>query len=235
MAYKKAMLSRKVIRFMSRIDKGTIAEKIMEAMWDLAHVWSIRESRFVYFSPAVFRLHGYTQQEALKLHWTDLIAPESLEAHIRYMGARYIRAATQGGKGLEGPSPSECCEYQGLCKDGSRIWLEQNVNFLLGDDGKPALSIGISRDISARRDMENQLKAAYDQMEEMVRHSSSQLKELNTTVNVLLEQRESFKKSYRKDLSSYIASLINPYLEKLKAGRLSPDQIGLIERIEFSL
>ena len=136
---------------------------------------------------------------------------------------------------LKNPNPGECYEYQALHKNGSRIWLEQNINFLLGDDGKPSLSIGISRDISSRKEMEQCLKAAYDQMQEMVRDTSTQLKELNTTVNVLLEQRETFKKSYRKDLSSHIASLIKPCLDKLRAGRLSPEQIALVERIEYSL
>ena len=197
-------------------------------------MWSVRENRFVYFSPTVERIHGYTQEEVLKLHWTDLIAPESLEGHVKYVGARYIQAA-QGSERLKNPNPGECYEYQGLHKNGSRIWLEQNINFLLGDDGKPSLSIGISRDISSRKEMEQCLKAAYDQMQEMVRDTSTQLKELNTTVNVLLEQRETFKKSYRKDLSSHIASLIKPCLDKLRAGRLSPEQIALVERIEYSL
>lgn len=219
---------------MDRIDKRAIFQIIMNTMWDLAHVWSIRENRFFYFSPMVENIHGYTQEEAVKLHWTDFIAPESLEGQIRYVGARYIQAA-QGIDRFKYPSPAECYEYLGLRKDGSRIWLEQNINYLLGEDGKPSLSIGISRDISARKEMEEKLKGAYGQMEEMVRDTSAQLKELNTTVNVLLEQREAFKKSYRKDLSSHIEGLIKPYLGKLKTSRLSADQLALVERIEYSL
>ena len=219
---------------MSRIDREAIFQNIMETMWDLAYVWSIRENRFLYFSPMVEKLHGYTQEKAVTLHWTDFIAPESLEGHIRYVGARYIQAA-QGIDHLKESSPADCYEYLGLRKDGSRIWLEQNINYLLGEDGKPLLSIGISREIQARKEMEEKLKAAYEQMEEMVRDTAAQLKELNTTVNVLLEQRETFKKSYRKDLSAHIAGLINPYLDKLRATRLTPDQLALVERIEYSL
>ena len=219
---------------MKRIDKEAIFNIIMETMWDMAHVWDIQKNRFIYFSPTIERIHGYTQEEVLKLHWADLIAPESLQEHIRYTGARYIEAA-QGTHLLKDQSTKQFNEYLGLRKDGSRIWLEQNISYLCGEDGKPTLSIGISRDISARKEMEKQLKLAYDQMQEMVADQTTQLRELNTTVNVLLEQRETFKKSYRKDLTSFIAGLVKPYIDKLKNCGLNKDQLALVERIEFSL
>jgi PAS domain S-box-containing protein len=219
---------------MKQIDKEKIFNIIMENMWDLAHVWDIKENKFIYFSPAVERIHGYTQEEVLNLHWTDLIAPESLQEHIKYTGARYIQAA-QKIDALNDSSAPQFNEYIGLRKDGSRIWLEQNISYFCEEGGKPTHSIGISRDISARKEMEEQLKHAHDQMEEMVRDQTAQLKELNTTVNVLLDQRESFKKSYRKDLSSFIAGLVKPYIDKLKNSRLNKHQLALVERIEFSL
>jgi len=219
---------------MKNINKERIIEIIMENMWDMAHVWDIKENRFIYFSPTVERIHGYTQEEVLKLHWADLIAPESLQEHLQYTGARYIQAA-QKMKLLKDQSSAQFNEYLGLRKDGSRIWLEQNISYLLGEDGKPTHSIGISRDISARKEMEEHLKLAYDQMQEMVKDQTSQLRELNTTVNVLLEQRETFKKSYRKDLSSFIAGLVRPYIDRLKHSGLNNDQLALVERIEFTL
>jgi len=219
---------------MANIDKEAVFNIIMETMWDMAYVWDIRGNRFIYFSPAVKRYHGYTQEEVLKLHWSDLIAPESLQEHVRYSGARYIQTA----QGLDIPhekSNEHFSEYLGLRKDGTRIWLEMNISYLRGEDGRPTHSIGISRDISARKEMEEQLQVAYDQMKDLVSDQTAQLRELNSTVNVLLEQRESFKKSYRKDLSSFIAGLVKPYIDKLKNSGLNKDQLALVERIEFSL
>ena len=219
---------------MKGIDKEAIFNIIMETMWDMAYVWDIRGNKFIYFSPAVKRYHGYTQEEVLKLHWTDLIAPESLQEHIRYSGARYIQAA-QGIDISQDKSTTHFSEYLGQKKDGTRIWLEMNISYLRGKDGKPTHSIGISRDISARKEMEEQLQVTYDQTEEIVRTQATQLRELHTTVNVLLEQRETFKKSYRKDLTSFIAGLVKPYIDKLKNSGLNKDQLAIVERIEFSL
>lgn len=210
-----------------------VFQMIIENMEDIAHVWLIKESRFLYFSPSIERVHGYMPQEALKLHWNELIAPEFMADHLKYIGARYIQAAQNNV--LKKPLLPEYNEYQGLRKDGSRLWLEENIFYLCGENGKPTHSIGITRDISARKQAETQLKSEHAHMQDMVRMQASQLNELGTTVKVLLEQQESFKKSYRKDLGSFIAGMVMPFVEKLKQSGLNEHQLSIIERIEFSL
>lgn len=210
-----------------------IFKMIIEKMEDIAHVWLIRENRFIYFSPAIERIHGFTQAEALRLHWKELIAPESMADHIKYTGARYIQAAQN--KFLKKSLLPEYNEYLGLRKDGSRIWMEENIFYLCGENGKPTHSIGISRDISSRRQTVIQLESNLAHMGDVVREQSGQLSELSTTVKVLLEQQESFKKSYRKDLGSFIAGMVMPFVEKLKQSGLNKHQLSMIERIEFSL
>jgi PAS domain S-box-containing protein len=206
---------------------------IIENMEDIAHVWLIKENRFIYFSPAVEKIHGYTQEEALKLHWNELIAPECMTDHLKYIGARYIQAAQNNV--LKKQLLPEYNEYLGLRKDGSRIWMEENIFYVCGENGKPTHSIGISRDISARKQAEIQLESEQAHMKDVVREQASQLGELGTTVKVLLEQQESFKKSYRKDLGSFIAGMVMPFVEKLKQSGLNNHQLTIIERIEFSL
>jgi PAS domain S-box-containing protein len=210
-----------------------IFKMIIENMEDIAHVWLISENRFIYFSPAIERVHGFTREEALGLHWKELIAPESMADHIKYTGARYIQAAQNNF--LKKSILPEYNEYMGLRKDGSRIWLEENIFYLCGENGKPTHSIGISRDISSRKQAAAQLESKYTHMQDMVREQSGQLSELSTTVKVLLEQQESFKKSYRKDLGSFIAGMVMPFVEKLKQSGLNKHQLSMIERIEFSL
>ena len=53
------------------------------------------------------------------------------------------------------------------CKDGSTVWAEVSTRMFVDEDGKPYL-IGISRDISERKQWDRQREEIIRQLEEAV-------------------------------------------------------------------
>jgi two-component system, cell cycle sensor histidine kinase and response regulator CckA len=55
-------------------------------------------------------------------------------------------------------------EIELLRKDGSTVWSEVTAGFLLGDDGKPTAILGVTRDISERRRVQQEREALQEQL-----------------------------------------------------------------------
>jgi PAS domain S-box-containing protein len=64
---------------------------------------------------------------------------------------------------------------------------------------------------------------------------SQQLEEVNTTLKVLLKQRENDKKEIEESLTTNIKELVLPQLERLRKSQLAHDQINLLDSLEANI
>ena len=115
-----------------------LAENATDVIWtgDLNLKWT-------YTSPSVESLRGYTAEEAMRQTLDEMLTPASA-ALVRKTLAETLASAEEDPDVLTRPVT---IEVEGYCKDGSTVWTEANVSFLLAEDGRPAGLIGVSRDI----------------------------------------------------------------------------------------
>lgn len=137
-------------------------EQIEKRYWILAEnmsdvIWILdMKGRHTYLSPSVESLSGFTPEEIMNMDPSAFVAPSSLE---KAMTAFQEALATHESKDKEATrhSQSQTMELEYLHKDGSSFFTEVRW-FVLGDsEGKPTGIMGVTRDISERKKLEDQL------------------------------------------------------------------------------
>jgi len=124
-----------------------IAENANDVIWtgDL-------DGRITYVSPSVLRLRGYTPEEVLARPGSAGVCPGSLP--LVEKGMAHLAAQIRG----EGPDAPITAEVEQPCKDGSTVWTEVIVRAMRDPQGRAAGLLGVSRDITARRKAEQDLR-----------------------------------------------------------------------------
>lgn len=125
-----------------------LAENITDVIWMLN-----LEGRFTYVSPSVEKLRGYTPQEVLQQTMAEVMTPASL-ALVKEQITHSVSAARNSNK----PFISGIHEVEQPCKDGSTVWTEAVVTVLFDEAGKVSGFLGVSRDISKRKQDEEALR-----------------------------------------------------------------------------
>jgi diguanylate cyclase (GGDEF)-like protein/PAS domain S-box-containing protein len=110
--------------------------------------------RYTYVSPSVTRMRGYSVEEVMSTTLKETLTPRSLEGAKKILARELARDRTR----LNEPFQSRALELELNCKDGSTVWTEIIVTFLRDSDGKPIGIMGVSRDISERKQMEEALR-----------------------------------------------------------------------------
>jgi PAS domain S-box-containing protein len=109
---------------------------------------------FIYMSPAVKALRGYTAREALNQPVNEMFVPESLNKIFEiYSQARDMLATNPNTLGWP-----DGIEVLAKCKDGSTIWNEVTAQFTRDSTNQVTGFVGISRDIDRRKKIEEQLE-----------------------------------------------------------------------------
>jgi PAS domain S-box-containing protein len=124
-----------------------ISENTSDIIWAL----DVETRRFRYISPSIEKMLGYTVAEAMELTMEKLFPKQTLDMISRELEVRAV--AYLKGQGNE----PRTVELQQFRKDGSISPAEISANFALDEAGKLQL-IGITRDISDRKNSEKALK-----------------------------------------------------------------------------
>jgi PAS domain S-box-containing protein len=74
------------------------------------------------------------------------------------------------------PNRHRTIEVQQICKDGSYAWAEATISFIRNGKGKPIGVLGVTRDISERKRMEEDLRRSRDELELRVQERTAELK-----------------------------------------------------------
>jgi PAS domain S-box-containing protein len=107
--------------------------------------------RFTYISPSVEKLLGYLPEEALHNNFQRLITPQSEEIVLKIIQEN--TATLLAGVDV----PPVTLELDEVHKNGSVIPTEITATFARIETGKIQI-VGISRDITKRKQAENQLR-----------------------------------------------------------------------------
>jgi len=130
-----------------------LAENVADVIWTA----DPRDFRLTYVSPSVLQLTGYASEEIMAKPWEELFAPEHLVA-VREALSDLTREASSGVQTLEGEI---------IRKDGNRVWVETRGHIISGTGGSPAYLLGVTRDITERKRVEEQLRELSHQLVQM--------------------------------------------------------------------
>lgn len=171
-----------------------LAENASDVIWlmDL-------DGKFIYISPSIFSLRGYTAAEAMQQSLEETVTPDSW-AEIESIRNKLYEAIEDNSK-INGFANRY--SFEQLCKDGSTVWTEVKIN-LVYEEGKIIGIQGVTRDITERKAYEHEiersrqvaeqrsmeLQAALDREQKLheVTRTISRSMELDTVLSELLRQ-----------------------------------------------
>ena len=107
----------------------------------------------IYISPSVENFRGYTVEEAMSQSFQETLTSESY-ALVKSELQKRLSLERQQQNVRFGSEPL-VMEYR--CKDGSRVWGESMVSYLRDTDGALKGCMGITRDITERKHLEESL------------------------------------------------------------------------------
>lgn len=142
-------------------------------------VWNLGPDGVVtYISPSVERLLGYTQEEFKRLSLAEMFSPASYA--IVAGGFADSMANVQAGR----PVDFTARELEHRRKDGSFIWVEITATGMYDRKGRFLELMGITRDISARKQNERELQQAREALaaaNRALQESNAELRQLAAT------------------------------------------------------
>ncbi|MGH9900417.1 MAG: PAS domain S-box protein, partial [Pyrinomonadaceae bacterium] len=115
------------------------------------------EGRFTFVNPTAARLMKAPIEELVGLSYLSLIRPDFREGAMKFYGRQFVEG-----------TPTTYYEYPAVARDGSEIWIGQNVQ-LLTEGGRPVGFQAVARNITERRraevalgESEERFRGAFD-------------------------------------------------------------------------
>ncbi|MEW6128092.1 MAG: PAS domain S-box protein [Acidobacteriota bacterium] len=113
----------------------------------------------ILFNPTATRILGYTEEELLGRHYLALCHPDFREAGERFYSRQFIKRI-----------PETYYEFPAIAKDGTTVWLEQNVRLVT--DGKQVISFdAVARDVTQRKVAEEATRRAEAKVRTLVENA----------------------------------------------------------------
>jgi PAS domain S-box-containing protein len=131
-----------------------LAENISDVIWIL----DAEESRFRYISPSVERLRGYSPEEVMAQDMAASLTPGSNQ----YLAHIFPDRIAEFKSGIR---KVYIDEIEQPCKDGSSVWTETTTRYLINQGDGHLEVYGVSRDITARKQVELERQMLMDIMQ----------------------------------------------------------------------
>ena len=205
------------------------AENVSDVIWALDF-----SGRFTYLSPSLEQMLGLRWEDGMQLTVADIMTGSSLA--IAQEAIRNIVVAAQAGQRRK-----PRVELELIRKDGSTIWTDITASGMYDETNRIAGIVGVARDITARKQMEDDLRTAKDAAEAATRAKSRFLAnmshEIRTPMTAILgyaellmdptigaSSRNNYLATIRRS-GEHLLSLINDILDlsKIEAGKMSLD------------
>jgi two-component system NtrC family sensor kinase len=144
---------------------------------------------FTYVSPSVERVRGYSAAETLAQPLSEIFTPASL----KILNQAWAEGMTQYQNGTRGPKNILQLELEYQCKDGSSVWGENRISSVLDKTGMPISFVGISRDITKRKQAELALLESDARLHTLLAHTPVLLFAINSAGEVTFAEGQVLK------------------------------------------
>ena len=132
---------------------------VVENSWDGIHQVDLSTGRYVFVSPSLERLTGFTSEELMfsMEEVADRLHPADREAVDRYLK-----------RIIAGERPERHLEYRWRVKCGEYRWFSDSRQAIFDDDGKAVAIVGVSRDITETKQFQSALENSKVELEKKV-------------------------------------------------------------------
>ncbi len=137
-----------------------LTANISDAIWTLD-----LDLRFLYVSPPIERMLGFTPEEFLRMRLEEVMDEGSYEPVLHTLSKELEQ---DGGPGVD-PQRSRTLDFRLKKQDGSLIWSESKVSFLRDESGAVRGILGVTRDISEWRATQQALRRSEERLRQSQR------------------------------------------------------------------
>ncbi len=184
---KQALESQKADLIESERKYRILAENVSDIIW----IMDLKTRKFVYISPSVEKIRGFTPEEAKALTLEQTLSPGSLSKTLKILE---VELANENKPGID-PQRSRRIEVEQSIKGNGYAWAEAIMSFVRDRSGVPTAIMGVTRDISERKKAEEKIAESEKKYRNLFENGSDLLCIHDLDGN-LLETNISFKDEY---------------------------------------
>lgn len=130
-----------------------IAENTADVVW----VWDIDSRCFVYVSPSIFSLLGYTPEEIVGKEIEKLVSPETY-LHLTHHLEERLKTFRNGNSVVK----TSTRRHDLLTKNGQPVPVETVSTIMTDEEGNPKEIVGVTRDITEQTKLQKALEEERD-------------------------------------------------------------------------
>ena len=145
------------------------------------------DRRTLYVSPQVERALGYTRREWLDQPdiWMELLHPDDREPTLADLD-RHNETGEPWSR-----------EYRLIASDGRAVWFRDVANLVADEDGRASHWLGVQLDVTELKIVEQELRAARDELEQRVQERTAELEEANELMALEISERRRAEEELR--------------------------------------
>jgi PAS domain S-box-containing protein len=214
-------------------------ELVLDSITDVVFQMDL-DFNWTYVTPSVVKSRGHTPDEVLKQGIEEVMTPESINIVRQTLGEEL---AKEGMEGVD-PKRTRVMELQVYHKDGSLVWVEVISTFLRDEEGKVVGLQGVSRNITERKEAQEETRRFKDQYKILfeadvdgilIRNMDGDLVRANPAACSLLRstEEELIGTNVYEMVHSDDHDVIKRQLEEISDGRIFKGE-GLVKRSDGS-
>jgi PAS domain S-box-containing protein len=170
--------------------------KLVENAHDVLWVFDLNLG-YTYVSPSVKLLRGYTVEEAMQQRLEQVLTPESVKKARELFEREKLLEFS--GRHHE-PEWSYTTDFEMIHKEGFTFWTEMTMSAFYDEEGNIRGIMGITRDISERKQAEEELRKHRDQLEDLVKERTLELsKVIEQLEQEITERKHAEEKLHRSE------------------------------------
>lgn len=162
-----------------------LAENVTDVIWTMD-----LNLHYTYVSPSVSNMRGFSPEDAGKQTLAETLSPSSYQVMMKVLDEELVIE----GKKDKDLKRSRTLDLDQICRDGSIIHTETKITFLRDADNSATGILGVTRDITERIRMEDQLKQS-DLLASLGKMTAGIAHEVNNPLGSILLYSELMMKS----------------------------------------